>query len=289
MKRWGLFLLVNLAIIVMLGAILKIFGVEYYLQEMIGMNNAGLLVFCFIFGMSGSIASLFLSKKLAMMGMGVKLIEANDPKYGRLYNSVAQMAKREDIKMPEVGIYYSAELNAFATGASRNNSLVAVSEGLYNRMSPEELDAVLAHEVSHIANGDMVTMTLLQGVLNTFVMFGARILARALSRDSDGKGSYFAYIGFVILFEIVFGLLATLIVAAFSRYREYRADAGGAKLSSATSMANALRVLQKNYEMIEDDKKMATFKISSKVNILSLFSTHPPLEKRIARLEKNQY
>jgi heat shock protein HtpX len=213
----------------------------------------------------------------------------------KLLSTVHALARRANIPPPEVGIYRSNEVNAFATGPSQSRSLVAVSSGLFNRMGERELEAILGHEISHIANGDMVTMTLLQGVVNAFVMFLARVLAYAASglgknrQGSSGGGSYFSYILFVTLFQTIFMLLGSLLIAAFSRYREFRADAGGAQLAGKDSMISALQTLRALSEIRDpkaDNPAMAAFKIAHPVKkgFLRLFASHPPIEERIERL-----
>lgn len=298
-RRVTLFLLVNILIITLLSILVRLLGLEPYLYNLGLENLMSLAIFCLVWGMGGSFISLFLSKFFAKMFMGVKIVPAHGP-YSHLVQSVHRMAKSAGLEvMPEVGIYHSPEINAFATGPTRSNSLVAVSTGLLERMRQDEVEGVIGHEVGHIANGDMVTMTLLQGVINAFVMFAARVVAfiidRALrSGDGEGRGGLggIGYFFTVIVFQILFGILGSLVVAAFSRWREFRADAASAKLSGRQSMINALKALQRNYEMLEDvsmgssKSQMNAFKISSRSGWMSLFSTHPPLKDRIAALEK---
>lgn len=292
-KRFLLFGAVNIAMIVMISLILNLLGVEPYLTNA-GLNYYSLAVFCLVWGMVGSFFSLMISKWMAKRMMGVQLVERHDPQFGWLVSKTHEMCKRSGIeKMPEVGVYHSDVINAFATGPSKNNSLVAVSTGLLERMDADQIEGVLAHEVSHIANGDMVTMTLIQGVMNAFVMFFARIAAFAISSamrsDNDRRsvGDGFITMGLTFLFEIVFGVLAMFITSWFSRYREYRADNGGARLAGKEKMISALRALQANYESIKSEKQqVAAFQISSKSNLFKLLSTHPPLEERIAALQR---
>jgi len=297
MTRWLLFFAVNILIVFVLtiaAAILgPIFGVN-----LSGGGYEGLIFFSLLWGMGGSIISLLMSKFMAKMMMGVQIVEPHG-QYGELVRKVHHLAKRAGIeKMPEVGIYNSPDVNAFATGPSKNNSLVAVSTGLLQRLGDEEVEGVLGHEVAHIANGDMVTMTLLQGIINAFVIFFARVAAMAVDRflrqnSDDGEGlGYFAYYIVVMLFQSVFGLLGMMVVASFSRYREFRADSGGARLAGKEKMVNALRALQSAYpQLAEQEEKTAirSMQISSKYSMLALLSTHPPLEKRIAALEKVAY
>lgn len=292
LKRYSLLFGVNILIVVMISIILNVLGIGHYITAS-GINYSSLFIFCFVWGMGGSFISLMISKWMAKSLMGVEII-APTGQYGDLVRAVHQMAKRAGLeKMPEVGIYRSPEVNAFATGPSRNNSLVAVSTGLLGQMGRDEVEGVLGHEVSHIANGDMVTMTLLQGVMNAFVMFFARIAAFAVSQalrgdDEEGEGlGFFAHIAVVFLFEIIFGILASFLVMAFSRYREYRADAGGAKLAGKEKMITALQGLMRNYETLQKPKtSIQTMQISSRSSIWALLSSHPSLEKRIESLKK---
>ena len=231
------------------------------------------------------------------MAMGVVIINPTNATREEhfLLDIIYQLARKVGLKnMPEVGIYRSPELNAFATGPSRNSSLVAVSSGLLASMNRDEIEAVLGHEISHVANGDMVTMTLVQGIVNSFALFLSRLIAYAISlsmRDDEKSSevSYVTYSFLTIVFDILFTLLGSLLVATYSRWREYRADQGGAKLTGANKMIAALRRLQNGAE-IEDDRapSLAAFKIARHSSWLELFSTHPPLEKRIARLEATQ-
>jgi heat shock protein HtpX len=255
------------------------------------------MIFCLVWGMGGAFISLALSRVMAKWLMGVKVIDphTNDPELKRLVNTVYTLTKEAHLyDMPEVGIYESNEVNAFATGPTKKRALVAVSRGLLSRMSQKELEGVLAHEITHIANGDMVTMTLLQGIVNAFVMFLARILAYVFSgygksRDQSSGGSYGSYIVLVFVFEILFMILGSLVLAWFSRFREYRADAGGATLAGREKMIAALeslRLLQQKRDPQAEKPSIEAMKISSRKRngLLQLFSSHPPLEKRIERL-----
>jgi len=280
-KRIFLFLLTNLAIILTLSVVVSILGVAG------GPDLGSLAVFCLIWGMGGAFISLQLSRWVAKRATGVHLIDGRtgDPTYDWLYQTVERLARQANLPMPEVGIYESAEVNAFATGPSRNRSLVAVSTGLLRAMRPDEVEGVLAHEVAHIANGDMVTMTLLQGVMNAFVMFFARVIASVITRTDDrrGGGSYFLV---VMVLQTVLGILGSLVTAWFSRYREFRADAGGAHLAGRERMLGALRRLAANRELVDTSHQaLATMKINDLPAWASLFSTHPPLEARIAALQ----
>ena len=279
MKRVFLFLLTNFAVMLVLGIVLAI------LMPALGLDsssNAGLLVISSVFGMGGSLISLAMSKWIAKRSVGASVIETprNDSEKW-LVETVKRQAKKAGIGMPEVAIYDSPEINAFATGMSRNNALVAVSTGLLRSMTQDEAEAVLGHEVSHIANGDMITLTLIQGVLNTFVFFFARIAASAISRGSNNR---FVYFMTVMAFQMVFGLLASVIVMWFSRQREFRADSGGAALAGKQKMIAALQRLQSNQMESQLDGQLTAFGISGKRATSEMFMSHPPLEKRIAAL-----
>ncbi|ART79482.1 protease HtpX [Oceanisphaera avium] len=286
MKRIILFIATNLAVVLVLGVVLNI------VFSMLGIDRSsigGLLVFCAVFGFGGAFISLLISKWMAKRAYNVQIIDQprNELEHW-LLTTVTRQAQQAGIGMPEVGIYDSPDMNAFATGASRNSSLVAVSSGLMYSMSRDEAEAVLAHEVSHIANGDMVTMTLLQGVVNTFVMFFARIIANlissAMSRDNEEGGGLggIAYFGVVMVLELVFGMLASLIVMWFSRYREYRADEGSARLVGKDKMIAALQRLGQGSQA-ELEGSLAAFGITGRGSS-ELFMSHPPLEKRIQSL-----
>jgi heat shock protein HtpX len=294
-KRFGLFFLVNILIMATISITASLFGVNRYLNQA-GLNLQALLGFCLLWGMAGSFISLMISKWMAKTLMGVEIVKESGH-YGAIVRSVKRFSQAAGIPMPEVGVYDSPEINAFATGPSKSNALVAVSTGLLDRMNQEEIDGVLAHEVSHIANGDMVTMTLIQGVVNAFSMFLSRIISYgitvAMSKSDDDRGGGFNYLinaVLVFVFDIIFSILGSLVVAYFSRQREYRADAGGAKLAGRANMISALQNLQKAYGEPEVDTSaaMASLKISShRGGWLALFSTHPPLEDRIAALKTN--
>lgn len=288
-KRIFFFVLTNILIIVTISIVIQILGIRPYLRGA-GIDLINLALFCLIWGMGGAFISLFLSKFMVKMMMGVKEIDPHDPNLGWLVQKVHSIARKAGIsKMPEVGIYESEELNAFATGPSKNNSLVAVSTGLLQRMDERSLEGVLGHEVAHIANGDMVTMTLLQGIVNAFVMFFARIISFIVSsavKDDDLR-SLVQFITIIFL-EIVLSFLGMLVVAWFSRYREFRADEGGARLTTRSSMINALQTLKDYYEIQDPNlpQSVNTFKISGKsAGLLALLATHPPLDERIKRLQ----
>lgn len=295
MKRILLFLGTNLLVIITISFITTLLGLHSYLTSH-GIDYVQLAIFCALWGTAGSFISLFLSKFIAKMAMGVVILNPHNATREEhfLLDIIQQLANRAGLKkMPEVGIYHSQELNAFATGPSKNNALVAVSSGLLNSMNREEIEGVLGHEISHIANGDMITMTLVQGIINSFALFLSRIIAYAislgLSRDEERGGdiSYLSYSLLTIVFDILFTLLGSILVAAYSRTREYRADLGGAKLAGKTNMIAALQKLQKGVQL-EDDRapSLAAFKISHHQSWMAIFSTHPPLEKRIARLNE---
>ncbi|MDV2857832.1 MULTISPECIES: protease HtpX [Oceanimonas] len=287
MKRILLFIATNLAVVLVLGVVLNI------VFSVLGIDSrsmGGLLVFCAVFGFGGATISLFISKWMAKRSYGVQVIEQprNEMEHW-LLTTVQRQAQQAGIGMPEVGIYDSPDMNAFATGASRNNALVAVSTGLMYSMSRDEAEAVLAHEVSHVANGDMVTLTLIQGVVNTFVMFFARIVANVisgfLSNDEEEQGGGMggiAYFITVMVLELLFGILASIIVMWFSRQREYRADEGGARLAGREKMIAALERLRHGHES-QLEGSLAAFGINGKQQS-ELLMSHPPLEKRIHAL-----
>jgi heat shock protein HtpX len=288
-KRIFLFIVTNLAIVFTLTIVASLLGVGSGIAPG-GLNVQALAVFCLFWGMGGAFISLQMSRWIAKRATGVHLVDgrSGDRHADWLYETVGKLTRQANLPMPEVGIYDSPEVNAFATGPSKNRSLVAVSSGLLRSMRPDEVEGVLAHEVAHIGNGDMVTMTLLQGVMNAFVMFFARVIAYALTRSGDsrnnnGGGSYFLI---VIVLQLVLGILASLVVNWFSRYREFRADHGGASLAGRERMIGALRRLAANHELVDTQQQaLATMKINGGRSWATLFSTHPPLEDRIAALE----
>ncbi len=293
LKRIFLFLLTNILVIATISIVTTALGLHGYLTSY-GLDYQQLAVFCAVWGMTGSLISLLLSKTMAKFALGVVTIspKAATREERFLLEIVQTNTRRLQLpKMPEVGIYHSPELNAFATGPSKGNALVAVSSGLLSNMNPDEIDGVIGHEMSHIANGDMVTMTLLQGVINAFVLFLSRILAYTVSmafsknQDREEGPSFLIYNLLIIIFDIFFTILGSLVVAAFSRHREYRADAGGARLAGRDKMIAALKRLQSALGY-EDDRapSLAAFKIMHRPSWLELFSSHPPLDKRIERL-----
>jgi heat shock protein HtpX len=291
MLRIALFLLTNLAIVIVASITLSLLGFDGYLAANgVDLNLSSLLVFCFVFGMAGSIVSLLLSKTMAKMGTGTQIIATpRNADEQWLVETVAELAKDAGIGMPEVGIFQSQTSNAFATGWDRNNALVAVSTGLLSRFSRDEARAVMAHEIGHVANGDMVTLALIQGVVNTFVMFFSRIIGhtidRAVFKTERGHGPAFYITTFVA--EIILGVLASMIVFWFSRQREFRADAAGAQLAGAPAMIGALeRLRAEQGAPSELPDTMVAFGIRTGGNtMMRLFMTHPPLEERIAALK----
>ena len=290
-KRVALFLATNLAVMVLLGIVLSV------LQSVFGIslgNNAGLLVMAALFGFGGSMISLMMSKWVAKRGTGAHVIEQprNEAEQW-LVSTVRRQADAAGIKMPEVAIYDAPEINAFATGPSRNNALVAVSTGLLRAMDRDQAEAVLAHEVSHVANGDMVTMALIQGVLNTFVIVLARVVGRVIDGYLSGNregGPGLGYFVIVFVLDMVFGLFASMIAMWFSRHREFRADAGGASLAGRDKMVSALQRLSQTYGENTLPRQVAAFGISGAVGhgLRRLLMSHPPLEERIAALKRMQ-
>ncbi len=303
-KRITLFLMVNILVVATLSIVTSVLGIQPYLTAN-GLNFGALIAFCLVWGMGGAFISLLLSKPMAKWSMGVKIIDPNTLNLSEreIVNMVHQYARAAGLsKMPEVGIYESPEVNAFATGRSKASSLVAVSTGLLNQMDKRSVQGVVGHEVAHIANGDMVTMALIQGVVNAFVMALARVVAFAISnflkgndeREGQGLGP-FAYAITVFVLEMVFMVLGSVVVMWFSRQREFRADQGGAKYAGKDAMVGALRSLQtvteRNYQVAaqtEAKPAFASMKISaSKPGLAALFRTHPTLEERIQRLERS--
>jgi len=290
MKRIVLFLATNIAIVLVLGITLRILGVESILDEQgVGLDINSLLIFAAVFGFGGSFISLAISKWTAKRFTGAKVIESPQNSTEQwLLNTVQQQAKNANIGMPEVAIFDSPDVNAFATGMSRNNALVAVSTGLLQAMTQDEAEAVLAHEVSHVANGDMVTLALIQGVVNTFVIFLSRVIGhfvdRMIFKVERGHGPAFWITA--IIAEIVLGILASIIVMWFSRQREYRADAGGARLAGRHKMIAALERLKGSVDQPHLPDQLAAFGISGGApgGFKRLFMSHPPLDERIAAL-----
>lgn len=279
MKRIFLFLLTNIAVLVVISIILSILGVSSNPNDMVS-----LLIYSAVIGFTGSIISLLMSKTIAKRSVGAEVItQPHNETEAWLLQTVQNQAAQWNLKTPEVAIYHSPEPNAFATGASKNNSLVAVSTGLLDHMTRDEVEAVLAHEMAHVGNGDMVTLTLIQGVVNTFVVFLARVVSGMVARNDNGEMSQGTYFLVSMVLQVVFGFLASFIVMWFSRQREYRADAGAARLVGAPKMIAALQRLKGNASDLP--KEMAAMGIASEARD-SLLSTHPTLDNRIARLKQ---
>jgi len=292
MKRILLFVATNVAVLFVISIVFKLLGFEGLLQaNNVDLDLQAVLVYAAVIGFAGSLISLVMSKGMAKRSMGVQIIEQPSTPFERwLMETVAHQADASGIKMPEVGIFDSPDPNAFATGWNRNDALVAVSTGLLQHMSKEEVEAVVGHEVSHVANGDMVTLTLIQGVVNTFVVFLSTIIGHVIDRvvfkTEEGHGP--AYFIVSIIAQLLLSVLATMIVMWFSRYREFKADAGGARLTSNAKMAAALRRLQMVHEPRDlPSGEFAAFGISGGIGegVKRLFMSHPPLEERIAALE----
>ena len=288
-----LFLATNLAVLVLVSIIFNLLGLEGILTNNgVDLNLSSLLVFCGLFGMSGSLISLLLSKFMAKRGTGTRIIESPQNKDEEwLLTTVASLANDAGIGMPEVGVFPSDSANAFATGWNRNNALVAVSTGLLRRFDEREVRAVLAHEIGHVANGDMITLSLIQGVVNTFVMFFARIIGHTVDRVvfKTERGYGIGYYIVTIVAEIVLGILASMIVMWFSRYREYRADAAGAQLAGSAGMIAALQRLKAEQGLPEDlPGELTAFGIrpGKAGNLASLLRSHPPLDDRILALQR---
>ena len=293
MKRIALFLATNIAVLVVLGIVLNVLGVDSLLQENnVDLDLQALLIFSAVFGMGGSFISLAMSKWSAKHMTGAQVIEQPRNRTQEwLLATVKRQAEQAGIAMPEVAIYDSPDINAFATGMSRNNALVAVTTGLINNMKMDEAEAVLGHEISHVANGDMVTLALVQGVVNTFVIFFSRVVGHVVDRVvfKTERGYGPAYFITSILAQIVFGILASAIVMYFSRLREFRADAGGADLAGREKMIAALKRLQAVHEPSHLPDQMVAFGINGGLaeGMRKLFMSHPPLSERIAALQAN--
>jgi heat shock protein HtpX len=290
MKRIFLFMATNFAIMITLSIVLSLLGVAGYITPS-GISYGSLMVFSLVWGFGGALISLLMSRWMAKTAMGVQLVNGRTghADLDWLYQSVEQLTRKAGLPMPQVGIYDSPEVNAFATGPSKRSSLVAVSSGLMRSMRREEIEGVLAHEVSHIQNGDMVTMTLIQGVVNAFSIFFSRVIANIVRQLVDERISGLVFFVTTIVFDIVFSILGMMVVAWFSRAREFRADAGAAVLSSRNNMIAALQRLQVNQALIDHSQpQLATMKISGGKpgGWRMLTSTHPPLEERIAALQR---
>jgi len=295
MMRILLFLGTNIAVLVLISIVFKLLGIDGLLQaNNVDLNLGALLVFAAVIGFSGSLISLFISKWMAKRSMGVQIIERpSTPFESWLIDLVRRQSEQAGIKMPEVGVFESPQPNAFATGWNRNDALVAVSTGLLQHMNKDEVEAVVGHEISHVANGDMVTLALIQGVVNTFVVFLARVIGHTVDRVifKNEQGYGIGYFVVTIIAEILLSVLATMIVMWFSRYREFRADYGGARLAGREKMVDALRALQRVHQPQDlPAGEFAAFGISGKIGagIKALFASHPPLEQRIAALQQGR-
>jgi heat shock protein HtpX len=288
LKNIALMMMVNIAIVLTLTILLQVLGINQYFA---GSDFQSLALFCLVWGMGASFISLLISKSIAKWTMKIQVVDPKDasPVGRKIYEMVRRSAERAGLpKIPEVGYYESPELNAFATGPSRSNSLVAVSSGLVNSMNDDELEGVIGHEVSHIANGDMVTMTLLQGVVNAMVMFLARVAGLIAGNFVEERSRHWVRFMVVIVAQMVLGILGVMITSSFSRRREYRADQGSANLVGRQKMIAALEALRDRQRVVDDrSPQMAAFKISGHSGgLMSLLSTHPPLELRIEALRR---
>ncbi|PID83784.1 protease HtpX [Candidatus Gracilibacteria bacterium] len=287
-KRFLFFILTNIAIMVVIGIIFSILRIFFPSLE--STSYTGMFISSMVIGFAGAFISLWISRWMAKKAYSIQLLDsqsaAGDPKLSLVYNTVERIARENNITMPEVGYYQSEDPNAFATGATKNSSLVAVSTGLLEHMDNDQIEGVVGHEMAHILNGDMVTLTLIQGVVNTFVIFFAKLAARAVQNFLDEEMGFLAYNLVYILFQILFGILASFVVMYFSRIREYRADLGGAKYTSKAKMISGLKKLQSMQELAKTQKnsRMTAFMITEPD---SMFSTHPKLENRIKALEEN--
>jgi heat shock protein HtpX len=289
-KRIVLFLITNILVMLTISILVQLLGLNRGLSAH-GIDYGSLMVFCLVWGMAGSLISLALSRVMAKRMMGVRVIDPNtrDPQEREIVEMVHNLARAARLPaMPEVGYYDSPEVNAFATGPTKSRALVAVSSGLWQRMSRDEVEGVLGHEITHVSNGDMVTMTLLQGVVNAFVLFFARVIAFAVSQNVRDENRGMVQFGIVMVLQIVLSLLGAVVVAAFSRWREFRADRGGAQLAGRGKMIAALERLRRNVELVDTrQESLATLKIAGGPSrMASLFASHPPLEVRIARLQQ---
>jgi heat shock protein HtpX len=287
-RRMGLFLLTNILVVVTISLVLNLLGVGSYITST-GLHMGNLIAFCFVWGMGGSFFSLLISRWMAKMSMGVQLVDPNSRGPEReVLDMVYRMSKAAGLTvMPEVGVYESPDVNAFATGPSKNRSLVAVSTGLLRSMNRDEVEGVIGHEVAHIANGDMVTMALVQGVVNAFVMVVARIIGFVVSQNAREESRHTINFAVTFIAEILLSFLGMFVVAYFSRQREFRADAGGARVAGREKMVQALQRLSRVYDPSQSGGgSLETMKISGRTGgLLAMLSTHPPLEERIRRLQ----
>ena len=291
MKRILLFVITNLAIMITLSIVFSLLGFTGYITAD-GLDYSALMVFSLIWGFGGALISLAMSRWMAKMAMGVQLVDGRtgQTELDWMYQTVEHLARKANVPMPQVGVYDSAEVNAFATGPSKSRSLVAVSSGLLRSMRHEEIEGVLAHEISHIQNGDMVTLTLIQGVVNAFSIFFSRVIANIIRNLVDERISHLVFFVATLVFDILFSFLGMIVVAWFSRAREFRADAGAATLSTRDNMIAALQRLKANKEMVDTSQpQLAAMKIHGvRRGFAVLASTHPPLEARIAALQQLQ-
>jgi heat shock protein HtpX len=283
MKRIVLFILTNILVVMTISLLLNLLGVRPYMTAN-GIDMGQLAIFCLVWGMGGSLISLAMSRMSAKWMMSVKVIPRTSSEYAWVVLMVEHLAQKAGLpKMPEVGIYESPEVNAFATGPSKRRSLVAFSTGLLSSMNKNEIEGVAAHEIAHIANGDMVTMTLLQGVVNAFVMFFARIIGYVVSQNVREENRHTVQMLVTFVLDMALGILGMIVVCAFSRHREFRADRGGAQYAGKQDMIGALQRLASNTRRYDEQPALAALKISGGVG--KLFATHPPLEERIAALQ----
>jgi len=288
-KRIFLFILVNILVMVTISIVVSLLGVGGYAGAA-GLNYGSLFVFCLVWGMGGAFISLLLSRIMAKWMLGVQVIDTatTNPEERWLLDTVHRLARQAKLPLPEVGWYENEEVNAFATGPSKSRALVAVSSGLMNKMTRDQVEGVLGHELTHVANGDMVTMTLIQGIVNAFVMFIARILAFFVSQGVREEWRAMTNLLVTIVLQIALSILGMMVVAWFSRQREFRADAGGASLAGRGKMIGALEALKSTAELVDTEQaSLATLKIASKPgSFVSLFATHPPLDVRIEALKR---
>jgi heat shock protein HtpX len=288
-KRFGLLIAVNILVMISVSILTGVICTFIYGNPTPPNGSfIPLILFAGLFGMGGSVVSLYISKWSAKRMMNLNMIDPNTATYQEreILNTVHKLARLANLpKMPEVGIFNSPEMNAFATGPSKSNSLVAVSSGLVQSLNKGELEAVLGHEIAHIANGDMVTLTLIQGVINTFVIFFSQIIANIVASQFDRNRRMIQWVVYMVT-QIAFTMLGAIVVSYFSRIREFRADKGGAKFSSRENMIAALRALSRQSIPLQKEDQLAAFKISGTSKVWALFRTHPPLEDRIARLQK---
>jgi heat shock protein HtpX len=290
LRRWGYFFLTNILVIVTISLLMQLLGVGPYLTQA-GIDYGALLIFCLVWGMAGSFISLALSRFSAKLMTGAEVIDPSSPgEYRWLVETVHDLSRKAKLpQMPQVAVYPSYEVNAFATGPTKSRSLVAVSAGLLSQMSRDQIEGVLAHEVAHIQNGDMVTMTLIQGVINAFTMFVARALAFAIAQNVEEDNRPFVRFMVTMLLDIVLGLFGFILVCWFSRAREFRADRGSARLlGGPNKMVSALQGLQQIHFSHEGQGALSTLKIAGPSGgLLALFSTHPPIPARIEALQRN--